>query len=175
MGLSESLADPHRGRMPHSHADEGQQLSTTYVEVTRRRRSRPSLAAAASLPGGGPVFVDTGAFADAAGAGKSFIIANPGRARYAAPMARTKPATIDRFGRILIPKALREGAGLRAGTEVEIVAEGRALRLLPRDEGVLLREVGGVLVASGEAVGDLVGAVRRDRQKRLDKVASRRR
>lgn len=90
-------------------------------------------------------------------------------------MARTKPATIDRFGRILIPKALREGAGLRAGTEVEIIAEGRGLRLLPRDEGVLLREVGGVLVASGEAVGDLVGAVRRERQKRLDKVAGRRR
>ena len=90
-------------------------------------------------------------------------------------MASTKPATIDRFGRILIPKAVREGAGLRAGTDVEIIAEGRGLRLLPRDEGVLLREVGGVLVVSVEPPGDLVAAVRRVRQKRLDKVASRRR
>src|SRR5438105_2312312 len=32
--------------------------------------------------------------------------------------------TVDHFGRILIPKAIREAAGLREGTEVDIVAEG---------------------------------------------------
>ena len=63
----------------------------------------------------------------------------------------------------------------RCGAPRTRLAEGRGLRLLPRDEGVLLREVGGVLVVSGEATGDLVAAVRRVRQKRLDKVASRRR
>src|SRR5881397_1215363 len=65
-------------------------------------------------------------------------------------MARTKPATLDRFGRLLIPKALREAAGLRTGVEVEIVADDEGLRLLLRHRGVLLKEVAGVLIAAGE-------------------------
>src|SRR5207244_1351241 len=40
VGLSESLADPHRGRMPHSHADEGQQL----VDDVRRGHQGAALA-----------------------------------------------------------------------------------------------------------------------------------
>jgi len=90
-------------------------------------------------------------------------------------MARTKPATLDRFGRLLIPKALREAAGLRTGVEVEIVADDEGLRLLPRHRGVLLKEVDGVLIAAGEAAGDLASAVRHDREKRVRRLLGRRR
>lgn len=39
-------------------------------------------------------------------------------------------ATIDRAGRLVIPKPLRERLGLRAGT-VEVTADGNALRVEP--------------------------------------------
>lgn len=90
-------------------------------------------------------------------------------------MPRAKAATVDPFGRILIPKRLREATGLREGAEVEIIPEDRGVRLLPREEGLLLKTVKGVLVATGQAAGDLASAVQRDRQKRLGKLAGRRR
>ena len=89
-------------------------------------------------------------------------------------MPRTKAATVDRFGRILIPKGIRERAGLREGSELEIIADERGLRLVTCQGGVLLREVAGVLVATGQAVGDLFSAVRNDREKRLRKLVGRR-
>jgi AbrB family looped-hinge helix DNA binding protein len=81
-------------------------------------------------------------------------------------MARARPATIDRFGRVLIPKRLRDAVGLREGTELEIVAEGRALRLVPREEGAVFKRVGGVLVITSTPTGDLVDAVERVRAER---------
>ena len=90
-------------------------------------------------------------------------------------MPRAKPTALDRFGRVLIPKRLREAAGLRAGVEIEIVVDDDGLRLVPHQRGVLLKEVGGILIASGEAVGDLRSAVRHDREKRLRKLQGRRR
>lgn len=40
--------------------------------------------------------------------------------------------TIDKAGRVVIPAAVREEAGLRPGTELEVVAEDFAVRLIPR-------------------------------------------
>lgn len=40
--------------------------------------------------------------------------------------------TIDKAGRVVIPAAVREKTGLRAGTELEVVAEDFAVRLVPR-------------------------------------------
>lgn len=52
--------------------------------------------------------------------------------------------TIDKAGRVIIPRALRDRVGLRAG-EVEIVADGAAIRIEPvAGEG--LSTVGGRLV-----------------------------
>jgi bifunctional DNA-binding transcriptional regulator/antitoxin component of YhaV-PrlF toxin-antitoxin module len=88
-------------------------------------------------------------------------------------MPRAKPATFDRFGRVLVPKALREAAGIAAGTEVEIRAEADGLRLAPRKGGVLLHRVRGILVIGGRAEGDLVGAVERSRRERRDRLAGK--
>jgi AbrB family looped-hinge helix DNA binding protein len=62
--------------------------------------------------------------------------------------------TIDKAGRLVIPKVLRDRLGLRPG-EVEVTADGTALRVESiAEEG--LTEVDGRLVipASGVVVGD---------------------
>lgn len=69
--------------------------------------------------------------------------------------------TIDQAGRLVIPKAIRDRIGLRAG-EVEIAAEGSGIRIEPVAESEL-KEKGGRLVipASGAELDDeLVRALR---------------
>ena len=61
-------------------------------------------------------------------------------------------STIDKAGRLVIPKALRDHLGLRAG-EVEVVADGAALRVEPvagsdlesRGERLVIPESGQVI------------------------------
>jgi AbrB family looped-hinge helix DNA binding protein len=82
--------------------------------------------------------------------------------------------TLDRFGRIILPKALRERLGMEAGAVLEIVEEGgRSLRLtlVPGDPHLAKR--GAVLVYRGKAVGDVDGAVHADRTQRLKKLTPR--
>lgn len=82
-------------------------------------------------------------------------------------------ATLDRFGRIVIPKRVREEFGLDPGTVLEIEGdEGRIVLSPRRDEPDLVRE-DGVLVFTGEAVGDLESAVEALRHRRSRDVAAR--
>lgn len=75
-------------------------------------------------------------------------------------------ATLDRFGRIVIPKRVREDLGLRVGSVLEIEErEDQIVLSVRRDEPDLVRE-DGVLVYTGEAVGDLERAVEAQRRAR---------
>jgi AbrB family looped-hinge helix DNA binding protein len=63
-------------------------------------------------------------------------------------------ATIDKAGRLVIPKALRDHIGLRAG-EVEVTAEGSALRVEPLAEESLEERDGRLSIpAAGVRVDD---------------------
>jgi AbrB family looped-hinge helix DNA binding protein len=55
--------------------------------------------------------------------------------------------TIDKAGRVVIPAALRERAGLRPGTSLEITLDEFGVRLQPRAPGPRLFRVGRRLVA----------------------------
>jgi len=63
-------------------------------------------------------------------------------------------ATIDKAGRLVIPKPLRDRVGLRPGV-VEVVVDGAGLRVEPM-AGESLVQRGGLLVipASGASIGD---------------------
>lgn len=81
--------------------------------------------------------------------------------------------TLDKFGRVVIPKAVRDHLGLRPGAVLEIeegAAEGILLR--PRRPEPDLVEEEGVLVFTGEATGDLETAVERHRQDRTRELAA---
>jgi AbrB family looped-hinge helix DNA binding protein len=48
--------------------------------------------------------------------------------------------TIDRAGRIVVPKSLRAALGLEGGDEVEITLEGERIELVPAPRRVNLRK-----------------------------------
>jgi AbrB family looped-hinge helix DNA binding protein len=80
--------------------------------------------------------------------------------------------TLDRFGRLVVPKDIRDRLGLRPGVEIEIDEKDNEviLKLVDHEPSLMVKE--GLLVYSGKATGDLREAVRAHRDERLRKVAS---
>ena len=77
--------------------------------------------------------------------------------------------TIDRAGRIVVPKALRERYGLYPGTELDIEAGADGLHLRARDATPVFVEKQGVLVhhAAGPAMDiDVAAFINREREVR---------
>jgi AbrB family looped-hinge helix DNA binding protein len=56
-------------------------------------------------------------------------------------------STIDKAGRVVIPKAIRESAGLEPGSEVEIRTVGDHVEIEPAPRTVRLERRGDLLVA----------------------------
>lgn len=81
-------------------------------------------------------------------------------------------ATIDKFGRIVIPKQLREKFGLAPGSTVHIEEEAMQIVLRSADNDGLLVKEGGVLVFQGKAAGDVDNAIEAVRNERLDKLGA---
>ena len=80
--------------------------------------------------------------------------------------------TLDRFGRVLIPKDVRSEIGISPGDQLEIEAhdEGLLLKPIHGDPHVTNKE--GVLVFSGKPTADIVQAVNRHREERINSLSS---
>lgn len=61
--------------------------------------------------------------------------------------------TIDRAGRVVVPKSLRTALGLSGGDEVEITLEGERIELVPVPRKVNLHKGPGGLLVSDVGVG----------------------
>ena len=79
---------------------------------------------------------------------------------------------LDRFGRVVVPKEIRDRLGLKPGAEIEIDEQGNEVLLRPVEHETPLQLEDGVLVFTGTATGDLMEAIRTHREKRMVKVAS---
>lgn len=79
--------------------------------------------------------------------------------------------TIDRAGRIVVPKPLRDRLGMTPGTELVVEADGEGIVIRPARTGGELVRRDGVLVhrgAGGPTPGiDVVEMIRRGREGRL--------
>jgi AbrB family looped-hinge helix DNA binding protein len=79
-------------------------------------------------------------------------------------------AAIDRFGRIVLPKKIRDRHGLVPGSSVEIEDTGDSIKLHRLDELPGVVEKDGIMVFRGRATGDLDAAIRAHRDERLGTV-----
>jgi AbrB family looped-hinge helix DNA binding protein len=84
-------------------------------------------------------------------------------------------ATLDRFGRIVVPKDIRDRLGLKPGAEVELDEQGAEIILKPAERTTPLRVEQGVLVFGGTALGDLDDAVKAHRNERIRHLSPRKR
>lgn len=75
--------------------------------------------------------------------------------------------TIDRFGRMVLPKVIRDDLGLSAGDVLEATEEKNAIVLRPVDRTDAVKREGKILVFCGKAEGDIEHAVLRHREDRL--------
>lgn len=78
--------------------------------------------------------------------------------------------TIDRFGRIVIPKAVRDMFGLKPGETIMVEETKDGILLKPLREGAGLAYKSGILVYTGEVEGDITNAVRKMREERIRKL-----
>jgi AbrB family looped-hinge helix DNA binding protein len=77
--------------------------------------------------------------------------------------------TVDRFGRIVVPKEIRDRHGLVPGSEIDIEDAADMIVVRPHAELPGLVEKEGILVFRGQATGDLNAAVKSHRIDRLRK------
>ena len=71
-------------------------------------------------------------------------------------------STIDRAGRIVVPKAMREAAHLRPGTEVRFRVQGGHVEIEPVPLAVSLQRRGPLVVAVPEAEQPILKAAEVD-------------
>jgi AbrB family looped-hinge helix DNA binding protein len=80
--------------------------------------------------------------------------------------------TLDRFGRVVVPKDIRDRLGLRPGAEIEIDEKANEVVLKPVEHEPALMVKEGILVYSGKATGDIKGVVKTLCEEPLKKAAS---
>lgn len=78
--------------------------------------------------------------------------------------------TIDRFGRIVIPKEIRDDFNLKPGSQIRIEESDQVIILKPLEGEPNLRRKEGVLVFSGTPLGDLGDALEKHREDRAKSV-----
>jgi AbrB family looped-hinge helix DNA binding protein len=78
--------------------------------------------------------------------------------------------TIDRFGRIVIPKEIRDDFNLKPGSPIRIEESDQVIILKPLQGETNLHWKDGVLVFSGTPLGDLTKALEKHREDRAKKL-----
>ncbi len=74
--------------------------------------------------------------------------------------------TLDKFGRILIPKGVREELGLRPGSTLHLETHEDGFELKVIENGESLMKKGSSLVYVGKALGNLDGIIDQIREER---------
>ena len=75
--------------------------------------------------------------------------------------------TIDRFGRIVLPKKIRNDFNLEPGSQIQIEESGQEIILKPIHGEPSLRLKEGILVFTGKPLEDLSNSVEKYRNERL--------
>jgi AbrB family looped-hinge helix DNA binding protein len=76
-------------------------------------------------------------------------------------------AILDRFGRIVIPKKIRNDFNLKPGDQIRIEEKDEIIVLRPVEGEPNLHWKDGVLVFSGAPIGDLANVLEKHRENRI--------
>jgi AbrB family looped-hinge helix DNA binding protein len=79
--------------------------------------------------------------------------------------------TLDRFGRIVIPKRMRKDLGIEPGAQVTVEEHGQTIYVKPVQDVPPVAVKEGILVYRGTVEGDLGKAVSADREDRRRKLS----
>ena len=80
----------------------------------------------------------------------------------------TTKLTLDKAGRVMIPKPLRQELRLGPGDTLQLDSEGEQITLRPMRTKALVKRERGVLVYQGErAEASVTAVIDREREKRL--------
>ena len=80
--------------------------------------------------------------------------------------------TIDKFGRVVIPKRLREDLDLHPGIVLRIKQDERKISIEPVQDEPTFVVKKGVLVYQGAATGNIERAIHNHRHERINKIVS---
>lgn len=84
----------------------------------------------------------------------------------------TTKLTLDKAGRVMIPKSLRTELHLGPGDTLQLESEGEQITLRPSRPKALLKKERGVWVYQGERTdASITAAIDREREKRIREVA----
>ena len=84
-------------------------------------------------------------------------------------MAMSDTVTIDRTGRLVLPKAIRDRFRLVGGSQIEVQIVGDHVELKPvtnHSEGELIEKNGILVIRSNDSEFDATDAVKADRRER---------
>jgi AbrB family looped-hinge helix DNA binding protein len=79
-------------------------------------------------------------------------------------------ATLDKFGRIIIPKKVRKQLGITTETSLNIEQDGKRIIIEPISEEEPIVNKDGILVFTGKLQGDIDQFIMKDREKRIKKL-----
>ena len=77
---------------------------------------------------------------------------------------------IDKFGRIVIPKNIRNELGLRINSEVYLESVENGLMLHPEDSFPFVTDKEGVIVVCSEPTSDFTGFLKKEREDRIKTI-----
>lgn len=77
---------------------------------------------------------------------------------------------IDKFGRIVIPKAIREHLGLKTGSLLHVEESGHDIVLKVADHESPIKIKNGIAVYMGKALDDIDDAIEEERDLRSKKL-----
>jgi len=80
-------------------------------------------------------------------------------------------STIDKFGRIVIPKHIRDHLGLRPGSTINIEEKENKVILSSQNSRPSVEFEDGVLVFNGEPLDDISNAIKQNRDQYIKKFA----
>jgi len=77
---------------------------------------------------------------------------------------------IDKFGRMVLPKSIRDDFGLVPGSVLDVEEQSKSIVLKPLDQESVVREEGGVWVYGGDIEADPRTELKRLRDERLGRL-----